>query len=60
MAAGKSKNVKKTVRKLTKSGKYTLFVTLPKDEIDALGWRARQKVTISRSGNKLIIEDWKR
>jgi len=50
---------RKTTRKLTKTGKYSIFVTLPKRDIDALGWRARQKVTIARDGKRLIIEDWK-
>ena len=55
-----SSRSKKVVRKLGKTGDYTIFVTLPKEEIDGLKWRAGQKVTIARSGNKLVIEDWKR
>ncbi len=51
---------KKTVRRLAKMGKYTYFLTLPKAEIEELGWRARQKVTITRVGDKLVIEDWKK
>ena len=61
----KKKKEKKTenkdaVRKITRVGNYTYYVTLPKDEILELGWREHQKVTVRRSGDKLIIEDWKR
>lgn len=48
-----------SVRKLTKTGNYTYYVTIPKADIDALGWRERQKVKVRRSGQKLVIEDWK-
>jgi hypothetical protein len=27
--------------------------------VKALGWRERQKFTITKDGKKLIIEDWK-
>ncbi|MFV1995888.1 MAG: hypothetical protein ACC661_10670 [Verrucomicrobiales bacterium] len=57
--AAKKPRPKKTVRKLTKTGDYTLFVTLPAEDIDELGWRAKQKVTIRRAGKSLVIEDWK-
>ena len=47
-----------TVRKITKTGRYTYYVTIPKAHLDALGWRERQKVVVRRRGSKLIIEDW--
>lgn len=48
-----------SIRKVTKTGKYTYYVTIPKEEIEALGWRERQKVVVRRVGKKLVIEDWK-
>lgn len=51
---------KKEVRKLTKTGKYTYYVTIPREHIEVLGWRKKQKVTLRLSGKKIIIEDWKK
>lgn len=51
---------KKAVRKLTKTGKYTYYVTIPREYIEVLGWRKKQKVTLRLSGKKIIIEDWKK
>ena len=47
-----------TVRKLTKTGQYTYYVTIPKAYIEELGWKERQRVVVRRSGSKLTIEDW--
>ncbi|MDA1045275.1 MAG: AbrB/MazE/SpoVT family DNA-binding domain-containing protein [Verrucomicrobia bacterium] len=44
------------VRKIYKTGEYTHYVTIPKDEIDALGWRVNQRVVVKRIGNRIIIE----
>lgn len=48
------------VRKLQRTGRAgaSYMVTLPKEMIDELGWRERQKVTIRKDGDKLIIQDW--
>ena len=43
----------------TKTGSYTYYVTIPETHIDALGWRERQRVMVLKSGNKLVIKDWK-
>ena len=51
---------KKIIRKLTMTGKYTYYVTIPREYIEALGWRRKQKVTLKLSGKKIIIEDWKK
>ena len=51
---------KKYIRKLTKKGKYSYFVILPKEIINIFGWKDRQKITIKIFGkNKIIIKDWK-
>jgi antitoxin component of MazEF toxin-antitoxin module len=54
------KNNEENIRKLQRTGRagMSYMVTLPKDMIDELGWRERQKVTVKKDGNKLIIEDW--
>ncbi len=50
----------KKVRKLTMTGQYTYYATIPKEFIQALGWRKKQKLTVRLSGRKIIIEDWKK
>lgn len=37
-----------------------MTVTIPIEYIRELKWRERQKVTVRKSGKKLIIEDWKK
>lgn len=46
------------VRKISRMGKYSYFVTLPKSVVKELGWRSKQKVVIRRVGKKIVIEDW--
>lgn len=48
------------VRKITKTGLYTYYVTIPREYIVELGWRKKQKVSVKLSGKKVVIEDWKR
>ena len=48
-----------TVRKLTKTGSYTYYVTIPKADIEALGWKERQRLRVRRTGQKIVITDWK-
>ena len=47
------------VRKITKTGNYTYYVTIPKSLIDELGWKERQKVVVERKGATLVVRDWK-
>lgn len=56
----KRSNKKQIVHKLTKSGKYTLYVVVPKTLVSELRWRERQKVVIRRYGEGILIKDWKR
>ena len=44
------------VRKITRTGGYTYYVTIPKDELDELGWREGEKVQVHRKGTRIIIE----
>jgi len=48
------------VRKITKTGNYTYYVTIPKTLIDELGWKERQKVVVERDGKTIVIRDWKK
>lgn len=51
--------IKKTVHKLQKK-KYSYNVNLPIKIIRELDWVETQKLVIRKSGNKIIIEDWKK
>ena len=47
------------IRKMYANGN-SLGVTLPREEIDKLGWRKGQKLVVKRRGEKIIIEDWEK
>jgi len=47
-------------RKLMKTGKQSIAVTLPIEIVRELGWREKQKVTIKRVRGGVIIKDWKK
>jgi len=46
-------------RKITKTGDYTYYVTIPHEYIRTLGWKLKQKVAVKLSGKKVTIENWK-
>ena len=50
----------RTTRKLSKSTSGSYVVTLPVEIVRELKWREKQKLTIKKSGSKIIIEDWKK
>ncbi|MFA6376152.1 MAG: hypothetical protein WCX69_01990 [Candidatus Paceibacterota bacterium] len=52
------KSEDKSIRKLAKSGKTSLAVTIPRDFIVELGWKEKQKVVVKKQGKNLIISDW--
>jgi len=52
--------MKKYIRKATRVGKHSLSVIIPAEIADELKLRERQKLSIHRSGQKIIIEDWKK
>jgi antitoxin component of MazEF toxin-antitoxin module len=56
------KLAEKNVRKLTRMGRAgsSLGLTIPKELATQLGWKERQKVVVKKSGNKLVIGDWKK
>lgn len=52
--------MKAYVRKVTRVGKRSLSVVIPSEIVDELGLRERQKLSIHRTGAKIVIEDWKK
>ncbi len=50
--------MKKHIRKVTRVGKRSLCIVIPAEIIDELSIREKQKLTLRRSGKKIIIEDW--
>lgn len=54
------KGNQKNTRSLTKNGHGTFGITLPIDLIRLLGWKPKQKLTVSQKGKKLIVKDWKK
>jgi len=48
------------IRKLSKSGRGTVYVTLPKDMVASFGWKEHQKLAITRGRGCIIIRDWKK
>ena len=58
MPTQKLKN--KNIRKITKVGKGSLAVTLPKELATKLGWKEKQKVTVKKVRGGVLIKDWKK
>ena len=50
----------KNVRKLIKSGKTSLSLTLPIEIMRELKWRSKQKVVVKKRGEGILITDWKK
>jgi len=54
------KTGEKNVRKLTRSGKVSLALILPRELVLELGWKDNQKVVVKKRGQGLLIEDWQK
>ena len=52
--------MKKYIRKATRVGKRSIAIVIPAEIVDELRIRERQKLTITRQGSKIIIEDWEK
>jgi len=50
----------KFIRKIIKNGRGTYYVSIPKEIMRELHFKERQKMTVRKSGEKIIIEDWKK
>ncbi len=51
---------KKYIRKATRTGKRSISVVIPAEIVDDLRIREKQKLIVRRSGDKIIIDDWKK
>jgi len=49
----------KNIRKITRVGKTSLMVTIPKEIYVSLGWREKQKVVVKKIRGGVVIRDWK-
>jgi len=49
----------KTTRKLLKTGRYTYMLTLPKEWVQKLNWRTKQKVELEFKEDGIVIRDFK-
>lgn len=49
---------KQRIRKLTHTGVISYSVNIPKDFINQLKWKERQKLVVKLVGKKIIIQDW--
>lgn len=56
---GMQRIVNQNVRKITRVGRKSLAVTLPKELVLDLGWKEKQKVIVKRVRGGLLIKDWK-
>ncbi len=55
-----TKQSSNSIRKITKVGKYSYSITVPKEIIKKLGWRERQKVVVKINRGGLTVKDWKK
>jgi len=58
MNSQKMKN--KNTRKLIKVGGKSLSVTIPRELVDKLKWKEKQKVTVKKVRGGVLIKDWKK
>lgn len=49
----------RNIRKVSKSGNGSFYITIPIEFARALRWRERQKVLVEKKGSVLTIKDWK-
>ena len=52
--------MEKYTRKIVKNGRESYYINIPKDIVEELKLRERQKLTIHRYGKEIIIRDWKK
>ena len=49
---------RKFIRKLTRVGKRSLCVVIPKDLVEEMDLMERQKMVLHRQGKKIIVQGW--
>lgn len=50
----------KNVRKLTKTGRGSMYIILPKEFLADLGWKERQKLVAEKVRGGILIKDWRK
>jgi antitoxin component of MazEF toxin-antitoxin module len=50
----------KNTRKITRVGKTSLAVTIPKEMTKELKWQEKQKVVVKKVRGGVLIKDWKK
>jgi antitoxin component of MazEF toxin-antitoxin module len=55
---GTRKANEQQIRNITTNSSGTYQISIPKQLLGELKWRQGQRVTVTKLGNKLIIEDW--
>lgn len=50
----------KNIRKITKVGRTSLAITLPKEIANELSWKEKQKVVVKKVRGGVLIKDWKK
>jgi antitoxin component of MazEF toxin-antitoxin module len=55
----RKKDKEQNVRKISVIGNYSLGVTLPRNALNSLGWKNKQKVVVKRVSRGIMITDWK-
>ncbi len=56
---GTRKAGEQQIRNITSNSSGTYQISIPKQLIAELKWRSGQKVTVTKVGDRLIVEDWK-
>ena len=57
---GTTKRGNESQRSLLQNSSGSYMVSLPIQLVRQLSWRQGQRLTIRKSGEKLVIEDWKK
>ena len=55
---GRQKLENHSIRKIGKIAKTSYYITIPVELIRQLQWRLKQKVTVKRHRNGLLVQDW--
>jgi hypothetical protein len=50
----------KNIRKITRIGKTSLAITIPKEITLELKWKEKQKVVVKKIKGGILIRDWKK
>lgn len=48
------------IRKVTRNGRGTYYVSIPRGLVKELRLKERQKVVVSKYGKGILIKDWKK